>query len=133
MSFFVNGKIAKDKATVSKDYTNYLLQQYHIKTQKKDISEKSLNRIYKDTLLKLGSLALRGLKQSHFQLVFSKDAVAGKQMFDIGFITEIPSYRNEMPKEQFQHKTHHVWEIGKSHTKTKKIISLFVGGLLRMM
>ena len=57
----------------------------------------------------MGSLALRGLKQSHFQLLFSKDVVetlAGKQMFDIGFITEIPSYRNEMLKVQFQHKTH---------------------------
>ena len=107
--FLVNGKIAKDRATVFKDYTSYLLQQYHIKKQKKDISERSLNNVYKDTLLKVGSLALQGLKQSHFQLVFNRDIVervAGKEMLEIGFVTEIPSYRNEKPKVQFQHKTH---------------------------
>ena len=107
--FHVNGEIAKDRATVFQDYTNYLLQQYHIKTQKKDASESSLKNFYKDTLQKVGSLALQGLKQSHFQLVFSKEvveSVAGKEIFDIGFITEFPSYRNERPKVQFQHKTH---------------------------
>ena len=107
--FLVNGKIAKDRATVFKDYTSYLLQQYHIKKLKKDISERSLNSFYKDTLLKVGSLALQGLKQSHFQLVFNRDIVervAGKEMLEIGFVTEIPSYRNEKPKVQFQHKTH---------------------------
>ena len=105
----VNGKIAKDRATVFHDYTNYLLQQYHIKTQKKDASERSLKSFYEDTLQKVGSLALKGLKQSHFQLVFSRDvveSVAGKEMFEIGFVTELPSYRNEKPKVQFQHKAH---------------------------
>ena len=107
--FLVNGKIAKDRASVFKDYTHYLLQQYHIKKQKKYLSERSLNTFYKDTLLKVGNLALQGLKQSHFQLVFTRDVVesiAGKEMFEIGFITELPSYRNEKSKVQFQHKTH---------------------------
>ena len=107
--FHVNGKIAKDRATVFQDYTNYLLQQYHIKTQKKEASERSLKNFYEDTLQKVGRLALQGLKQNHFQLVFSRDfveSVAGKVMFEIGFITELPSYRNEKPKVQFQHKTH---------------------------
>ena len=107
--FSATGKIAKDKATIFKDYTNYLLQQYHIKNYKKDSSESFLNKMYKETLLKAGKLALQGLKQSHLQLVFTKESVetlAGKEMFDIGFVTELPVYGNEKRKVQFQHKTH---------------------------
>ena len=107
--YSVNGKIAKDKADIFKDYTNYLLQQYHFKIHKKTLSESDLNRVYNEALLNSGKLALQGLKQSHLQLVFSKDtaeSLAGKEVFDIGFVTEIPCYRHEKPKVQFQHKTH---------------------------
>ena len=65
--------------------------------------------MYNDTFLKAGHLALQGLKQSHLQLIFRKECVielAGKEIIDIGFETEIPGYGFEKPKAQFQYKTH---------------------------
>ena len=107
--FLATGKIAKDRANVFKDYTYFLLQQMHLKLHKKPVSHTELKNMYKGTLLKAGQLALHGLKQSHLQLIFTKESVielAGKEMFDIGFVTEIPGHGFETPKAQFQHKTH---------------------------
>ena len=107
--FSANGKISKDRASIFKDYTNYLLQQYHIKSHNTTISKSELNRTYKDNLQKVGHLALQGLKQSHLQLIFTKESVieqAGKEMFDIGLVTEVPAHGSEKLKAQFQHKTH---------------------------
>ena len=110
--FAATGKIAKDRANIFKDYTTYLLQQYNIKIHNKESSEIVLNKVYKDLLFKAGELALQGLKQSHLQLVFTKEVVetlAGKdvsKLFDIGFVTEFPAIGDEKPKVQFQHKTH---------------------------
>ena len=107
--FSATGKIAKDRATVFKDYTYFLLQQRHVKLHKKPVGHTELKNKYKGTLLKAGHLALQGLKQSHLQLIFTMENVielAGKEMFDIGFVTEVPGHGSEKPKAQFQHKTH---------------------------
>ena len=107
--FSATGKIAKDRATVFKDYTYFLLQQKNVKLHKKLVSPSELKIMYKGTILKAGHLALQGLKQSHLQLIFTKESVielAGKEMFDIGFATEVPGHGSEKPKAQFQHKTH---------------------------
>ena len=107
--FSATGKIAKDQATVFKDYTYFLLQQKHVKLHKEPVGHTELKHVYKGTLLKAGHLALQGLIQSHLQLIFTKESViglAGKEMFEIGFVTEVPGHGSEKPKAQFQHKTH---------------------------
>ena len=107
--FLATGKIAKDRATVFKDYTYFLLQQNHIKLHTKPVGHTELKNMYKGIILKAGHLALQGLKQTHLQLMFTKESVielAGKEMFDIGFVTEVPGHRFEKSKAQFQHKTH---------------------------
>ena len=107
--FSVTGKIAIDLATVFKDYTYFLLQQMHVKLHKKPLGYTELKNMYRGILLKAGHLALQGLKQSHLQLIFTKESVielAGKVMFEIGFVTEVPGHGIEKPKAQFQHKTH---------------------------
>ena len=107
--FLANGKIAKDKASVFQDYTSYLLHHYHIKQHKGKITKTQLTTLYKNTVQKAGKLALQGLKQSHLQLIFTKENVlesGGTEMFDIGFVTEIPGHATEHPKAQFVHKTH---------------------------
>ena len=107
--FLANGKIAKDKASVFQDYTSYLLHHYHIKQHKGKITKTELTTLYKKTVQKAGKLALEGLKQSHLQLIFTKENVlesGGTEMFDIGFVTEIPGHATEHPKAQFVHKTH---------------------------
>ena len=104
--FLVNGKISKDKASVFHDYTVYLLHVYHIKQN--ILKTTKLTTLYKNTLQKAGKLALQGLKQSHLQLIFTKENViesAGIEMFDIGFVSEIPGHGSEHPKAQFVHKT----------------------------
>ena len=107
--FLANGKISKDKASVFQDYTSYLLHHYHIKQNKAKISKTELTTLYKNTLQKAGKLALEGLKQSHLQLIFTKENVlesGGIEMFDIGFVSEIPGHGTEHSKAQFVHKTH---------------------------
>ena len=107
--FSATGKIAKDRATVFKNYTYILLQQNHIKLHKETVDQTELKNLYKSSIIKAGHLALQGLKQSHLQLVFTKESVielAGKEMFDIGFVTEVPGHGFEKRKAQFQHKTH---------------------------
>ena len=107
--FLANGKIGKDKASVFQDYTIYLLHHYHIKQHKGKITKTELTALYKNTLQKAGKLALQGLKQSHLQLIFTKENVlesGGTEMFDIGFVSEIPGHGNEHSKAQFVHKTH---------------------------
>ena len=107
--FLANGKIAKDKASVFQDYTSYLLHHYHIKHHKGKITKTELTTIYKNTIQKAGKIALQGLKQSHLQLIFTKENVlesGGIEMFDIGFVSEIPGQGTEHSKAQFVHKTH---------------------------
>ena len=105
--FLATGKIAKDRASIFKDYTRSLLQHHHSKCEGKRISSKQTEEHYKIILLKAGELALQGLKQSHLQLVFTKGDVtrlAGNEVFDVGFVTEIPS-SDDVPKAQFIHKS----------------------------
>ena len=107
--FLANGKIAKDKASVFQDYTSYLLHHYHKKHNKEKITKTELTTLHKNTLQKAGKLALEGLKQSHLQLIFTKENVlelGGIEMFDIGFVSEIPGIGTEHSKAQFVHKTH---------------------------
>ena len=109
------GKIGKNRTSVFKDYTSYLLIQYHKKQCKKaDLySEKILYDSYHQNLLDAGKVALMGLRQNQLQLVFSKcDALNacknkedGKAIFDIGFFTELPSADTDSVKVQFTHKT----------------------------
>ena len=105
--FAKTGNIAKDRATIFKDYTHCLLQQHSDKCEDKTISFKHSEKKCKEFLLKAGELALHGLKQSHLQLVFTKEdvtKVSGYEMYDIGFVTEIPS-SDDIPKAQFIHKS----------------------------
>ena len=102
------GRMGKDRATLFRDYTFYLLNQYHIKQTGKTASTKILEQIYKDILIKIGHLALQGLQQSHLQLVFSKDEVmesVGDIVFQMGFLTEIPSFDRNIEKVQYLHKS----------------------------
>ena len=105
--FSITGNIAKDRATIFKDYTQCLLQHHHYKCEGKRISSKNSEKKYKEILLKAGELALQGLRQSHLQLVFTKEdvnSVSGNEVYDIGFVTEIPS-SDDIPKAQFIHKS----------------------------
>ena len=105
--FAITNNIAKDRATIFKDYTHCLLQHHHFKCQGKRIRSEDSEKQYRPILLKVGELALQGLKQSHLQLVFTKDnvtSVAGNKVYDIGFVTEIPS-SDDIPKAQFIHKS----------------------------
>ena len=102
------GRMGKDRATLFRDYTFYLLNQYHLKSTGKTETTNTLNQIYKDTLIKIGHLALQGLQQSHLQLVFTKEEVmecVGDVIFKMGFLTEIPSFDQNIRKVQFLHKT----------------------------
>ena len=102
------GRMGKDRATLFRDYTFYLLNQYHLKHTGKTETTNTLNQIYKDTLIEIGHLALQGLQQSHLQLVFTKDEVmesVGDIVFQMGFLTEIPSFDRNVKKVQFLHKT----------------------------
>ena len=99
------GKIGKDKAEVFKHYTQYLLIQYHTKRHE---GVQYSDKLYKDALLKCGKLAMFGLKQNHLQLVFSKQEateIAGSVIFDLGFLTELPSIDTDKVKVQFLHKS----------------------------
>ena len=99
------GKIGNDRAEVFKHYTQYLLIQYHTK-QEQGVSFS--DKLYKDALLKCGKLAMFGLKQNHLQLVFSKqeaEEIAGHMIFDLGFLTELPSIDPDKVKVQFIHKS----------------------------
>ena len=99
------GKIGKDRAEVFRHYTRYLLIQYHTKhCETLPFSED----IYKNSLLKSGKLAIFGLKQNHLQLVFSKaeaKQIAGSAIFDLGFLTELPSIDPDRVNVQFIHKS----------------------------
>ena len=99
------GKIGKDRAEVFRHYTRYLLIQYHTKhCERVPFSED----LYKNSLLKSGKLAIFGLKQNHLQLVFSKveaKQIAGSAIFDLGFLTELPSIDPDQVKVQFIHKS----------------------------
>ena len=102
------GRMGKDRATLFRDYTFYLLNQYHIKHTGRTASTSNLQEIYKDTLIKIGHLALKGLQQSHLQLVFTKDEVmesVGNIIFKMGFLTEIPSFDRNIIKVQYLHKS----------------------------
>ena len=99
------GKIGKDRAEVFKHYTQYLLIQYHTK---QNAGSPYSDILYKDDLLKCGKLAMFGLKQNHLQLLFSKQEateIAGSVIFDLGFLTELPSINTDNVKVQFIHKS----------------------------
>ena len=99
------GKIGKDRAKVFKHYTQYLLIQYHTKHHE---GVPYSDKLYKDDILKCGKLAMFGLKQNHLQLVFSKPEateVAGPMIFNLGFLTELPSIDTDKVKVQFIHKS----------------------------
>ena len=103
-------KIGKDRTSLFKDYTRYLLMQYHIKL---GIKEKLFSDdLYKQHLLNSGKVALMGLKENQLQLVFSKSIahqIGGDEIFDIGFLTELPCTETDDThtdtKVQFTHKT----------------------------
>ena len=104
------GKIGKNRTSVFKDYTRYLLMQYHIKLGKKE--ESYSDDLYRQNLLDAGKVALMGLKQNQLQLVFSKSVahgIGGDEIFKIGFLTELPGTRTDETdtdtKVQFTHKT----------------------------
>ena len=100
------GKIGKDRTSVFKDYTRYLLMQYHIKLGK--IEKLYSDDWYHQNLLDAGKVALKGLRQNQLQLVFSKSEahqIGGNAIFDIGFLTELPSTDTDSVKVQFTHKT----------------------------
>ena len=100
------GKLGKDRTSLLKDYTRYLLMQYHIKIGKKE--ELYSDDLYHQNLLDAGKVALMGLRQNQLQLVFSKREVqntCGKTIFEIGFLIELPSTVTDTVKVQFTHKT----------------------------
>ena len=100
------GKIGKDRTSVFKDYTRYLLMQYHIKLGKKE--ESYSDDLYHQNLLDAGKVALKGLRQNQLQLVFAeKEAldIGGGAIFDIGFLTKFPSTGTDSVKVGFKHKT----------------------------
>ena len=99
------GKIGKDRTSIFKDYTRYLLMQYHIKLGEIELYSEDL---YKKYLLDAGKVALMGLKQNQLQLVFSESEVhyiCGTTIFDIGFLIKLPNTDTESVKVQFTHKT----------------------------
>ena len=100
------GKISKDRTSVFKDYTSYLLVQYHLKLGKTEYSYS--DGLYDKHLFNAGKVALMGLKQNQLNLVFSKSEacrIGGDEIFDIGFLTELPSTDTDSVKVQFTHKT----------------------------
>ena len=106
------GKIGKNRTSVFRYYTGYLLMQYHIKLGKTD--ESYSDDLYHQNLLDAGKVALMGLKQNQLQLVFSKcvaHRIGGNAIFDIGFLTELPRFETDDmdsdtdSKVQFTHKT----------------------------
>ena len=107
-------RIGKNRTSVFKYYTCYLLNQYHIKKGNKEMSytEKTLYELYHQNLLDAGKVALMGLQQNQLQLVFSKSVahqIGGEEIFKIGFLTELPGTGNDDTdtdvKVQFTHKT----------------------------
>ena len=103
-------KIGKNRTSVFKYYTRYLLMQYHIKQGKKE--ESYSDDLYHQNLLDAGKVALMGLKQNQLQLVFSKSVanrIGGEEIFNIGFLTELPGSGTDDidtdTKVQFTHKT----------------------------
>ena len=103
-------KIGKNRTSVFKYYTRYLLMQYHIKLGK--IEESYSDKLYQQNLLDAGKVALIGLKQNQLQLLFSKSAaheIGGDEIFNIGFLTELPGTEIDDTdtdiKVQFTHKT----------------------------
>ena len=98
-------KLGKDRAEVFRNYTQYLLIQFHSKHHE---GVPYSDDLYKDFLLKSGKLAILGLKHNHLQLIFSKKQaieVAGSIIFDLGFLMELPSTDSKKVKVQFTHKS----------------------------
>ena len=99
----------KDRTSVFKYYTNYLLRQYHIKLVIKGEVAKTKrysDNLYHQNLLNAGKVALMGLKQN--KLVFSEDEArqtGGDAIFEIGFLTKLPSTDLDNVKVQFTHMT----------------------------
>ena len=100
------GKTGKNRTSIFKDYTRYLLVQYHNKLGKKE--DLYSDDLYEQNLLDAGKVALMGLKKNQLQLVFSKREVqdiGGDEIFKIGFFTDPLSTDTDSVKVQFIHKT----------------------------
>ena len=99
----------KDRTSVFKYYTNYLLRQYHIKLVIKEKLAKTKRysvNLYHQNLLDAGKVALMGLKQN--KLVFSEEEAyqtGGDAIFEIGFMTKLPNTDIDSVKVQFTHMT----------------------------
>ena len=99
----------KDRTSVFKYYTNYLLRQYHIKLVIKEKLAKTKrysDNLYHQNLLDAGKVALMGLKQN--KLVFSEEEAyqtGGDAIFEIGFMTKLPNTDIDSVKVQFTHMT----------------------------
>ena len=102
-------KKIKDRTSVFKYYTLYLVMQYHIKLINKGKlakTERYSDNLYHQNLLNAGKVALMGLKQN--KLVFSEDEArqtGGDAIFEIGFLTKLPSTDLDSVKVQFTHMT----------------------------
>ena len=95
-------KAGKDRTSICKVYTRYLLMQYHVKLGKR--VESYSDDLYKQNLLDAGKVALMGLKQN--KLEFSEDEVrkTGRDaIFDIGFSVKLPSKDIQSMKVHFTH------------------------------
>ena len=109
LSWKKTANFGKDRTSIFKYYTKYLLRQYHIKlvTQEKLPKTKSYSdNLYYQNLLDAGKVALTGLKQN--KLVFSEDEArqtGGDAIFEIGFLTKLPSTDIDSVKVQFTHMT----------------------------
>ena len=100
-----NGKIGKDRTSVFKEYTSYLLVQYHFKQGEK--VESYSDGLYEKYILNAGKVAMMSLNQNQLNLVFSKSEacqIGGDEIFDIGFVTELPSTETDSVKVKFTHK-----------------------------
>ena len=135
------GKIGKDKAKVFKLYSQYLLTNYHMKVTGDLKGAANVQDLYKDEVLKIGQLALKGLEQNHLQLVFSKQLalqIASNVVFDMGFLTELPSNDAESQKVQFVHKSLQeylaaYYVVNSNHEKGMQLLLEFCSTSQRLM
>ena len=112
LSWKKTNNFGKDRTSVFNYYTSYLLRQYHIKlviqekTKQKAKTKRYSDNLYHKNLLDAGKVALMGLKQN--KLVFSEDEArqsGGDAIFEIGFLTKLPSTDTDSVKVQFTHMT----------------------------
>ena len=109
LSWNKTNNFGKDRTSVFKYYTSYLLRQYHIKLviqEKLAKTKRYSDNLYQQILLDAGKVALTGLKQN--KLVFTEDearTTGGDAIFEIGFLTKLPNTDIDSVKVQFTHMT----------------------------